>query len=235
MKRKKLIAGLMLLLTPLTLSACSQNKQMTKAEMQESVVKASKNIHNGSISEGLKMNLIGIPINMKISGDFNVKPLKMAGRLSAYTPKGRKNGSAPFIIEGNTAKIRKGNTWKTSKVSDFSAKDYKKPLNLIDQENFRKSAKYKQENGLVHMNMNLNEKQRKEVLKDLEKTAQDKETKAIYKQMNIDKAQVTETVDPNSNTIKDVKEKLKMSSLGLSYDVNVHLNNVNKVSKVEAK
>lgn len=235
MKRKKLISGLMLLLTLLTLSACSQNRQMTKAEMQESVVKASKNVHNGSISEGLKMNLIGIPINMKISGDFNVKPLKMAGRFSAYTPKGQKNGSAPFIIEGNKVRMREGNTWKTSKVSNFSAKDYKKPLSLIDQENLRKSAEYKQENGLVHMNLNLNQKQRKEVLKDLEKTAQDKETKAVYKQMSVDKVQVTETVDPNSNTIKDVKEKLKMSSLGLSYDVNIHMNNVNKVSKVEAR
>lgn len=70
--------------------------------------------------------------------------------------------------------MREGNTWSTSKVSNFSAKDYKKPLNVIDQENFHKSAEYKQENGLVHMNMNLNQKQRKEVLKNLEKTAQDK-------------------------------------------------------------
>lgn len=53
--------------------------------------------------------------------------------------------------------------------------------------------------------------------------------------MSVDKVQVTETVDPNSNTIKNVKEKLKMSSLGLNYDVNIHMNNVNKVSKVEAK
>lgn len=81
------------------------------------------------------MNLIGILINMKISDDFNVKPLKMAGRLSAYTPKGQKNDSAPFIIERNEVKMREGNTWRTSKVSNFSAKDYKKPLNVIDQEN----------------------------------------------------------------------------------------------------
>lgn len=234
MKKRKLIAELMLFIAPLALSACS-SKPMTKAQMEDSVAKASKNVKSGSLDEGLKMNLIGIPVNMEIKGDFIAKPAQMAGTVSAYTPHGKKNGKMPFIIKDGVAKTKDHGKWETTDTSNFSAKDYKKPLNMIDKENFRKTAKYQQKDGLVHMNMKLNAKQRKEVLKVMLKTAKDKDTKNMYKGMDVDQVHVTETVDPKTNTIQDVKENMSMSSLLLHYKIKLHMNNVNKISKVEAK
>lgn len=73
--------------------------------------------------------------------------------LACYTPHGKKNGKMPFIIKNGVAKTKDHGKWETTDTSDFSAKDYKKPLNMINKENFRKTAKYQQKDGLVHVNL----------------------------------------------------------------------------------
>ena len=83
-----------------------------------------------------------------------------------------------IYIENNKSYIKQNGKWKVSKNNNIDANDYKQPMKFLNEKMFKKNIKYSQSGQDINASLDLNAKQRQQLLNML---IQDKSTDTLDK------------------------------------------------------
>ena len=69
-----------------------------------------------------------------------------------------------IYIENNKSYIKQNGKWKVSKNNNIDANDYKQPMKFLNEKMFKKNIKYSQSGQDINASLDLNAKQRQQLL-----------------------------------------------------------------------
>lgn len=231
MKKHKIILIMASASCALMLAGCQ--RQMSKDKMSTIVTTANKKqVTDGDLQEKIDAKVLNIHTTSTVKGKFQSKPFKYFGNMDLSDGK-HKNHSLIFI-ENNKYYIKQNGKWKASKNNNVDAKDYKQPMKFLNEKMFKKNIKYSQSGQNVNVSLDLNAKQRQQLLNML---MQDKSTnaldKAMIKDTKLKKATINETVDSRTKSVKHLDETISSSSSLLDYKITINLDNASRGNQVK--
>lgn len=231
MKKHKIILIMASASCLLMLTGCQ--KQMSKDKMSTIVTTANKKqVTDGDLQEKIDAKVLNMPTTSTVKGKFQSKPFKYFGNMDLND--GKHKDHRLVYIENNKSYIKQNGKWKVSKNNNIDAKDYKQPMKFLNEKMFKKNIKYSQSGQDINASLDLNAKQRQQLLNML---IQDKSTdaldKAMIKDTKLKKATINETIDLQTKSVKHLDETISISSSLLDYKMNINLNNTNRGNQVK--
>lgn len=227
MNKRKIIISL--------ISACcilflvlGYQKHQTKKQIIETVTRANqKTPLTGQFVKTINGVVLNTSFKSNIGGEFQSKPLRYTCHLDSVIGKDKQSGS--IYIEGDQRYLNLNHKWTKAKMINMSPNDYKRPLQILNNKDFRSSIKYGiNAHNDINAKITLNKSQRQELLKSMQRDEINNQfDQTSFKNTQLTKVVVGEVIDSKTKLVHHIEETIDVSTKLINYRITLNLNNLN--------
>lgn len=227
MNKRKIIIGL--------ISACcilflvlSYQKYQTKKQMIETVTRANqKTPLTGQFVKTINGTVLNTSFKSNIGGEFQSKPLRYTCHFDSVIGKDKQSGN--IYIDGNQRYLNLGHKWTKAKMVNMSPNDYKRPLQILNNKDFKHNIKYSIDAyNNINAKITLNKSQRQKLLKSMQRDEINNQfDQTSFKNTQLTKVVVGEVIDSKTKLVHHVEETIDVSTKLIDYKITFNLNNLN--------
>lgn len=227
MNKRKIIIGL--------ISACcilflvlSYQKYQTKKQMIDIATRANqKTPLTGEFVKTINGIVLNTSFKSNIGGEFQSKPLRYDCHFDSVIGKDKQSGNV--YIDGNQRYLNLGHKWTKAKMVNMSPNDYKRPLQILNNKDFRPNIKYGIDaHNDINAKITLNKSQRQKLLKSMQRDEINNQfDQTSFKDTQLTKVVVGEVIDSKTKLVHHIEETIDVSTKLIDYKITLNLNNLN--------
>lgn len=227
MNKRKIIIGL--------ISACcilflvlGYQKYQTKKQMIEIATRANqKTPLTGQFVKTINGVVLNTSFKSNIGGEFQSKPLRYTCHFDSVIGKDKQSGNV--YIDDNQRYLNLGHKWTKAKMVNMSPNDYKRPLQILNNKDFRPNIKYGIDaHNDINAKITLNKSQRQKLLKSMQRDEINNQfDQTSFKDTKLTKVVVGEVIDSKTKLVHHIEETIDVSTKLIDYKITLNLNNLN--------
>lgn len=203
-------------------------KHQTKKQIIETVTRANqKTSLTGQFVKTINGIVLNTSFKSNIGGEFQSKPLRYTCHFDSIIGKDKQSGS--IYIEGNQRYLNLGHKWTKAKMVNISPNDYKRPLQILNNKDFKPSIKYGIDaHNDINAKITLNKSQRQKLLKSMQRDEINNQfDQTSFKNTQLTKVVVGEVIDSKTKLVHHIEETIDVSTKLIDYKITLNLNNLN--------
>ena len=227
MNKRKIIIGLISVCCILLL-VLGYQKYQTKKQIIETVTRANqKTPLTGQFVKTINGVVLNTSFKSNIGGEFQSKPLRYACHLDSVIGKDKQSGN--IYIEGDQHYLNLNHKWAKAKMINMRQNDYKRPLQILNNKDFKPSIKYSiYAHNDINAKITLNKSQRQELLKSMQRDEINNQfDQTSFKNTQLTKVVVGEVIDSKTKLVHHIEETIDVSTKLINYRITLNLNNLN--------
>lgn len=227
MNKRKIIIGLISTCCILFL-VLGYQKHQTKRQMIEIATRANqKTPLTGQFVKTINGIVLNTSFKSNIGGEFQSKPLRYDCHFDSAIGKDKQSGNV--YIEGNQRYLNLGHKWTKAKMVNMSPNDYKRPLQILNNKDFKPSIKYGIDaHNDINAKITLNKSQRQKLLKLMQRDEINNQfDQTSFKDTKLTKVVVGEVIDSKTKLVHHIEETIDVSTKLIDYKITLNLNNLN--------